>query len=103
MPLVGISVRNTRDPELRAGGTGGLFCHRLAREGFPVTKPPHSAQAGLIPEPDSSRQAEALGDARRRTCPDLPGPGPHGPLSIGTRGLLRTRRGLGYNVYNKIS
>jgi hypothetical protein len=30
-----------------------------------------------------------------------PGPGPHGPLSIGTRGLLRTRRGLGHNVYNK--
>src|SRR3954465_3586723 len=34
-------------PALRGPG----FCHRLAREGIAVTKPPHPAQAGLIPEP----------------------------------------------------
>ena len=39
MPGVGISTRNTRPPEVRAGATGPGFCHRLAREGIPVTKP----------------------------------------------------------------
>ena len=83
MPGVGISVRNTRHPEVMAGGYGGLgFVTDLRARGFSVTKPPHPAQAGLLPEPGGSREVEALGHARLSACPGLPGPGPHGPLRV---------------------
>src|SRR3954469_22374558 len=52
MPVVGVSVRNIRHPGVRASNESRLYCHRLAREGFPVTKfpdrPPIDRDAGCL-------------------------------------------------------
>jgi hypothetical protein len=84
--LVGISVRNTHDPELRADAMGAWVLSPTRARGISGDNTPHPPQADLIPEPDRRREEEALKHAYLPACPDLLGPGPHGPLRIKLRG-----------------
>src|SRR3954454_336408 len=70
----------SRGDSRRYGGLGFVTDARLRDSREQIPPPP--AQAALIPEPNRSWQAEALGHARQPTCPDLPGWGLHGSLRV---------------------
>src|SRR3954465_15372364 len=105
MPVVGVSVRNIRHPGVRASNESRLYCHRLAREGISVTIFPNRPQAGLISEPWGKPASEGTYTCWPRNVSGSAGAGaPMGRCRlIGTRGLLRTRGGLGYGIHDAIS
>ena len=72
-PGVGISVRNTRAPEVMAGGTGASVLSPTCARGDRGDKTPSSSTSRSDPRARRKPGREALGHARLRTCPGLPG------------------------------